>query len=135
MYRRSHGSGDGGDNRARERWPSLVRTDAGLSILTWQTRYCVAFAATVVALTSCVGAGGTDPTAEPEVSQPIEPPRAASSISTVERDGDAAAAALTRSLFADIDRNEPAARSRSVATVRSCSPRRMVRRASIRSSR
>ena len=77
--------------------------------MTWRTRYCVAFTATVVALTGCVGEGGTDPAADSEVSPPIESTTTAvaSSISTVETDGDAAAAAFTRGVFADLHGDEP----------------------------
>ena len=62
-----------------------------------------------MALTGCVGEGGTDPAADSEVSQPIESTTTAvaSSISTVETDGDAAAAAFTRSLFADLHGDDP----------------------------
>jgi CubicO group peptidase (beta-lactamase class C family) len=71
----------------------------------------MAITATVVALTGCVGDGRTDPTAAREVSEPIEstttPTTRASSIGTVDTEGDAAAAEFTRSLFTRLTAGDP----------------------------
>ena len=82
-----------------------------VSHLSWRNRCCVAITAAVVALTGCVGEGGTEPTAAREVSQPIEsttaPTTTAASIGTVDTDGDAAAAEFTRSLFTRLHGDDP----------------------------
>jgi CubicO group peptidase (beta-lactamase class C family) len=75
----------------------------------------MAIAATVVALTGCVGDGRTEPTVAREVSEPIEstttptttPTTTASPIGTVDAEGDAAAAEFTRSLFKRLTASDP----------------------------
>ncbi len=82
-----------------------------MSHLSWRSRCCLAITAAVVALAGCVGEGGTEPTAEREVSQPIEsattPTTTAASIGTVDTDGDVAAAEFTRGLFTRLPAGDP----------------------------
>jgi CubicO group peptidase (beta-lactamase class C family) len=79
-----------------------------VSLLIWQSGCRVATIATVVVVTGCVGAGAPDPIADPEASPPIESPTApASTTTSIGNGSDAAAAAFTRAMFADVPDDEP----------------------------
>src|SRR3954451_8532762 len=77
----------------------------------WRSRCCVGITAAFVALTGCVSERATDPTADRELSQPIEstttPTTTAATVGTVDTEGDAAAAEFTRSLFTRLTAGEP----------------------------
>ena len=132
---------EGDDDGACERPSSLVRRGGVVSHLSWRCRRCVAIGMTVVALTGCVGEGRTDRTTEftdatiDDVDVTVEPSTAAPTVTSGEHEvtppRQSSRAACSQTSAA----TTRAARSRLGGAGRLSSPRRMVRRGWIRSSR